>query len=305
LRRREGLYENHAKPNSKPQFPSQNGALRGVAEYFNRLPGPVPDRNPVSSILTGPGRFVLTLARRAMHGRFGNMATVPAVPPLAPSLGAIPPLENGDQLSRSEFERRYHAMPHLKKAELIEGTVHMPSPVRFKKHGKPHLKAAGWIHLYEAHTPGVEAADNATVRLDLDNEPQPDVILRILPERGGATSDSEDDYVEGAPELCVEVASSSAAYDCHSKKRAYRRNGVREYLIWLVGEGKIEWWRLAEDEYRLIEPDADGVIKSHVFPGLWLDADALLAHDSKRVIEVLRTGIESPEHAAFVARLAG
>ena len=226
------------------------------------------------------------------------MATLP----VAPSPHTVTSLENGDQLSRAEFERRYHLMPAVKKAELIEGTVYVPSPVRIHKHGKPHGKVMGWIHFYEAHTPGTEAADNTTVRLDLDNEPQPDVILRITPECGGATWDSEDGYVEGAPELCVEVASSSASYDCHAKKRAYRRNGVREYLIWLVDESRVEWWRLVEGEYVMIQEEA-GILKSKAFPGLWLDATALLASDSKRVLDVLQTGISSPEHGEFVATL--
>jgi Uma2 family endonuclease len=227
------------------------------------------------------------------------MATLPAVP--LPD--TVPLLENGDQLSRAEFERRYHLMTAVKKAELIEGTVYVPSPVRIQKHGKPHLEIAGWILTYKAHTHGTEGADNTTVRLDLDNEPQPDLILRILPECGGATRNSEDDYVEGAPELCIEVAASSASYDCHAKKRAYRRNGVREYLLWLVEDSRVEWWKLVDGEFRLIEPDGDGILKSAVFPGLWLDASALLAFDSKRVLTVLQTGIDSPEHGEFVARL--
>ena len=41
----------------------------------------------------------------------------------------ILPLEHGDHLTREEFERRYEAMPHVRKAELIEGVVYMPSPV--------------------------------------------------------------------------------------------------------------------------------------------------------------------------------
>src|SRR6516225_7808558 len=96
--------------------------------------------------------------------------------------GAIPPLENGDRLTRFEFERRYEAMPHLKKAELIEGEVYMPSPVRYRKHSRPHSHLIGWLTHYEAGTPGVEAGDNTSIRLDLDNEPQPDAHLIIAPD---------------------------------------------------------------------------------------------------------------------------
>lgn len=143
----------------------------------------------------------------------------------------LPSLENGDHLSRCEFERRYHARPDLKKAEFIEGRVYMPSPARAKSHGKPHGHLMGWLEVYCAATPGVECYDNTTVRLDLDNEPQPDALLRIEPEKGGHCHISEDDSLEGAPELIVEIAASSASYDLHEKLRAYRRNGVQEYLV--------------------------------------------------------------------------
>ena len=156
----------------------------------------------------------------------------------------IPTLENGDRLTRYEFERRYEAMPHVKKAELIEGVVYVASPVRYRRHGKPHGYIMGWLGLYCSATPGVEFADNSTVRLDLDNEPQPDALLRIDEELGGQSYISEDDYIEGAPELIVEVASSSAAYDLHDLLKAYRRNGVQEYIVWQIAEQKLNWFSL-------------------------------------------------------------
>ena len=213
-----------------------------------------------------------------------------------------PVLEAGDRLSRDEFERRYERLPHVKKAELIEGVVYMPSPLRAKAHGKPHSHLAGWLVTYESETPGVESFDNSTVRLDLDNEPQPDHVLIKSPERGGQTQFSEDDYIEGAPELAVEIVGSSRAYDLHQKKGAYRRNGVTEYLAWITGERRIVWWQLREGEYQEIVPDGDGLLRSRVFPGLWLDAAALLRGDLKAVLAALRRGLESPEHTTFVAR---
>ena len=140
----------------------------------------------------------------------------------------IPPLESGDRLTRHEFERRYTAMPHIKKAELIEGVVYLASPLRFRSHGQPHGDLIIWLGNYKVSTPGVELADNTTVRLDLDNEPQPDVVLLIDERLGGQARISDDDYIEGAPELVAEVAASSAAKDLHDKKRAYWRNGVQE-----------------------------------------------------------------------------
>src|SRR5437016_4743729 len=142
--------------------------------------------------------------------------------------GSIPPLEPGDRLSRAEFERRYSAMPQLKKAELIEGVVYLPSPLRYRLHGRPSRHLSGWLAAYEAATPGVEGADNSTARLDLDNEPQPDALLLIDPARGGQARISADDYVELAPEFVAEIAASSAGFDLHTKLHVYRRNGVRE-----------------------------------------------------------------------------
>lgn len=116
----------------------------------------------------------------------------------------IPPLENGNKLTHTEFGRRYQAMPNLKKAELIEGVVYVASPLRIKSHGEPHAYIMAWLGVYKAATPGVGVADNTTVLLDADNEPQPDAILRI--ETGGQSRINQDDYVEGAPELIVEIA---------------------------------------------------------------------------------------------------
>ena len=221
-----------------------------------------------------------------------------------PTSVRVPLLENGDRLTRAEFERRYAAMPSVNKAELIEGVVFMPSPARIKKHGAPQSDLVAWLRYYAAYTPGVETGDNTTIRLDLDNEPQPDVVLRILPETGGQTTDSEDDYIEGAPELAAEIASSSASYDLHQKKNAYRRNGVREYLAWVIEEQKLHWWELRDEQYLPLEPDAQGLIRSRVFPGLWLDTAALLGKDFARVLAVVAQGVASVEHAQFAARLA-
>ena len=214
-----------------------------------------------------------------------------------------PPLRNGDRLTRAEFERRYASRPDLKKAELIEGVVHMPSPVRFASHSQPHATIIGWLVAYCAATPGVKAADNATVRLDLDNEPQPDALLCIAPEAGGSVDLSTDDYVQGAPELIVEIAASSAAVDLHDKLRAYLRNGVQEYLVWRVPDRQIDWFVLREGEYRPLRADRDGMLESRVFPGLRLAGGALLHGDTAGVLAELQNGLRTPRHAEFVARL--
>ncbi|MBN4002871.1 Uma2 family endonuclease [Nostoc sp. LPT] len=212
----------------------------------------------------------------------------------------VPPLENGDRLTRFEFERRYNAMPKLKKAELIEGTVYMASPLRFEPHAEPHADLIGWLWTYKIVTPGVRLGDNPTVRLDLDNEPQPDAMLLIDAQAGGQSHLSQDGYVEGAPELVAEIAASSVTVDLGDKKRAYRRNGIQEYLVWQVFEQRIDWFHLEAGEYVNLHPDAAGVIQSQVFPGLWLDESALLAGDMQQVLTILQAEVNSIEHQAFV-----
>lgn len=221
---------------------------------------------------------------------------------LAPSGRSVIPLENGDRLPRGEFERRYLASPNLKKAELIEGVVHMPSPVR-AVHAEKHGDLLNWLGAYSAATPGVAVLDNATVRLDLDNEPQPDALLRIESEIIGQSRVDADGYLAGPPELVAEVAASSAAYDLHDKLHVYRRNGVLEYLVWRVYDGEFDWFVLTEDEYRPLAPDAAGILRSRTFPGLRLARRALLDGDFGAVLAELSKGLDTAEHAAFAAQL--
>ncbi len=218
-----------------------------------------------------------------------------------PTPANMPPLENGDRLSRAEFERRYAAMPPSVRAELVEGVVWMSSPVRVESHALPHGVLAGWAAVYHAHTPGIMLGDNATVRLDMDNEPQPDICLMIR--QGGQARIGDDDYIESAPEFVAEVAASSVSYDLGPKLNAYRRNGVREYLVWRVLDAAIDWFIWREGQYERLPAGADGVTRSEIFPGLWLDAAALLRGDLPQVHKVLHQGLASPPHADFVAHL--
>jgi len=204
----------------------------------------------------------------------------------------LPILESGDRLSRAEFERRYALVPANINAELIEGVVYVAAALRYNRHGRPHSLIMGWLMTYEAARSGVEVADNTTVRLDDNNEPQPDAILRVEENYGGQSRISEDDYVEGAPELIVEIASSSASYDLHDKLIAYQRNGVREYLVWLVEENEFRWYVLEKGTYRQQKPDRD-LLSSPFFPGLRLDVSALLAGDMAKVLSVLQSGLQS------------
>jgi Uma2 family endonuclease len=228
-------------------------------------------------------------------------AASPHQPPNPAEAPMVPPLENGDRLTRPEFERRYEAMPHLKKAELIEGVVYVGSPVRFTHHGQPDSDMQIWLGTYRVSTPGTGSGGNSTVRLDLDNEPQPDILLRR--EVGGSSRIDADGYIEGAPELVVEIAASSASYDLHDKLRAYRRNGVQEYIVWSVLDRRIHWLALHDGSYQPLTPDERGIVRSEVFPGLWLAATALLAGDMATVMATLQQGLAAAEHTAFVASL--
>jgi Uma2 family endonuclease len=236
---------------------------------------------------------------------YKELAPCPVLTPHPmPTQPVIPPLQPGDRLTRAEFERRLDAMPESVKAELIEGRVYISPPAFEEHHGIPHMAVNVLIGNYWVGTPGVVASDNSSLRLVLGNLPQPDTYLRVLPSHGGRTRRSPEGYIEGAPELVAEIAASSASYDLHEKLEAYRRNGVNEYLVWRTYENKLNWFILRSGHYQELAARSDGILCSEAFPGLWLDAAALLRLDLARVKHVLEQGVRSPEHAAFAARLA-
>lgn len=224
----------------------------------------------------------------------------------------VPVLQAGDVLTRDEFERRYNAMPELKKAELIEGIVYMMPRVPFW-HGRAVANLAGWLGSYQTWTSGLGAGMNCTVRLDWDNEPQPDILLFIPERAGGRSRVDADGFIEGPPELVIEVTASSVSYDLHQKLHVYRRNGVLEYLVHRVDDGEVDWFVLEGSSYVRQQPDAQSVLASRVFPGLRLDVPALLREDLKTLdgaqadLRALHAAVErgcaGAEHAAFVRRL--
>jgi Uma2 family endonuclease len=231
------------------------------------------------------------------------METTPRTPTLETTPPPrIPPLHNGDHLTREEFERRYAAMPHIKKAELIDGVVYMPSPVS-NDHSGAHFDLIGWLAQYRAATPGIAGGDNGTLRLDTNNEPQPDAFLRILTSHGGRARVDEDGYVTGAPELVAEVAVSSVSLDLHGKLQVYRRNHVREYVVWRVEDRAIDWFVLRDQRYEPLALTSTGHYHSEALPGLWLDPGALVRGDLLTVFQAAQQGIASPGHTTFVAQL--
>ena len=222
-------------------------------------------------------------------------STVKPIGSSRPGDSAIPPLENGDHLTRAEFERRYDAMPDLKKAELIEGVVYMASPGPHERHGEPHFDLIGWLGHYATATPGVEGGDNSSLRLDLDNMPQPDAFLYDPAPHRRPGRISEDDYIEGGPELIAEVASSSVSYDLHDEApTSIAAMGCANTSSGGSGTGRSTGSSCARGSTSGCRSARTGIYRSEVFPGLWLDPAALIRGDSRRVVEVVGAG---PGHA--------
>jgi len=213
----------------------------------------------------------------------------------------VPELAGGDKLTRAEFLARWEANPEITKAELIGGIVFMPSPVSVE-HGEMEGALGTWLGTYIAATPGTASGHNTTSFL-LEDTPQPDLYLRLLPESGGK-SWVEEKYLQGVPELLAEICRSSASYDLHVKLDLYQAAGIPEYLAILLFEREVRWHALVNGRYQLLPADADGLWRSRIFPGLWLDGQALLAGNLQQVLSRLQEGINSPEHKQFVTVLA-
>lgn len=223
--------------------------------------------------------------------------------PTRPTTRCLPRLENGEHLDQKTFHARYAAMPKTKKAELIGGRVYIVASPLHPLHGVHHSRLMGWLEVFLANTPGTNVFDNTSAILGDDSEPQPDGCLFIRTENGGQTRFDADGWLIGTPELIVEVASSSESYDLHEKRADYERYGVREYLVYAARQQRVYWWIRRGDRYEELAPGPDGVYRSETFPGLWLDAPALVLADATKLHEVLKLGLATPEHAAFVAKL--
>ena len=232
--------------------------------------------------------------RKTVRGRAGS--------PLPAANAVVPRLLNGDHLTVPEFERRYEATPEVKFAELIEGIV-VKSPPISNLHSDGHSLVHELLQRYARATAGTGATICASLRLDGQNEYQPDAMLRIKSGPLARSKVAPDGLLEGSPEFAAEIAVSSAGYDLHEKKAVYERALVREYFVWQVMDAKINWFALEEGQYVELQPRADGVICSRVFPGLWLDIRALLAGDEEEVLRILDRGLKSPAHGTFVRKM--
>ena len=204
-----------------------------------------------------------------------------------------PVLENGDRLTVLEFMRRYEGMSGVRKAQLIEGSVHMPSPVRADAHAEPDGLIQGWLFLYSIGHPDLKIYPNATLIMDADNAVQPDAIMCSRPHAGGRVWLDDKGYLHGSPEMVCEIAASSASIDLHSKFQAYRRNGVLEYVVWLTDEKTVRWFHLEEGNF--VEQKAKGgLLASRTFEGLVLDVKALLRGDKVKLAATL-TACQAPK----------
>ena len=215
----------------------------------------------------------------------------------------IPPLQNGDHLALEEFERRWNNMPDLKKVELLNGVVFMPPPVSVTEHGFPHSDLIYWLGSYRVATHGVRLADNGTLRSSNETESQPDAMLVILPEFGGNVAFDSAGVAVGAPELVAEVSSTSVNYDLHTKLQIYQELGIPEYLVWRTADRAVDWFVLRDSRYVRLEPSSDGILRSSVFPGLWLDWAALVNGDMQNVARILQQGMATAEYTAFAKGL--
>lgn len=216
---------------------------------------------------------------------------------------AIPPLRQGARLSRLEFMRRYEAMPESTRAELIGGAVVLRGATSHTGHGAPHARMAAWLNRYIEFTPNLDGGISATIGLDDDNVPEPDLYLLLPLQAGGQCIVTEDGYLEGPPALVAEIAASSESIDLNRKFKSYRDHGVREYIVWRVQQKAVDWFVLERGEYEPLAT-SDGILRSRVCPGLWLDPAALVKRQMRRVREVLDQGMATAEYRAF-AQLVG
>lgn len=209
-------------------------------------------------------------------------------------------LRAGMKLRQPEFHRLYEKHPDDEKFELIDGVVYMASP-SVGEHGLGSFRLIGAIMYYESKTPGVQGGDNMTTILGWDSEPQPDALLRILPECGGQSHFNEHDFLVGTPELVAEVAVSSLRVDLGKKLDMYEKYGVQEYIVFDAKDRSLHWFQLPGHD--MIHPDAAGIYKSRLFPGLWIDSKALARGDAAGLFAAVEAGTKTAAHKKFAAKL--
>jgi len=209
-------------------------------------------------------------------------------------------LAPGDRMELKEFLERWDQLPELKFAELIDGVVYMPSAVSLP-HGDFDRLAGSVFGYYRLRSGICSGSTNATW-LMRESAPQPDLALYLQPEYGGQTKIGPRKLGSGIPELTVEVCISSRSYDLGPKLALNERVGVPEYLAILTEEKRFEWRTLVQDSYQFLQPD-NGVFRSRILPGLWIDEPAFWRADGPRLLTVLEDGMDSPEFLEFKRKL--
>ena len=224
------------------------------------------------------------------------MSVAFAEPP--PAAAADPDaLRDGMRMNRAEFHRRYLRMDRIDpsfRAELIEGVVHLRDPMSASEpHATFQQWISAWCYEYLKRTPGLKSLVAPTVLLDDDAEPEPDVMLRRRVPGEDATG-----YVDRTPEFVVEVSVSTLRKDLGPKFRDYQRAGVPEYLVVDVTGERLHWFvRDADGLLVDLPPDADGLLKSREFPGLWLDPAAFFAEDAAGIEAAVAAGVAARDAA--------
>ena len=286
-------------------IPAMDQALRSAGV---KAPGTAGVPNAVSQLFGGDTAKGKAKTQAKAKGKANPVETQPDTSLLNNQPGALSSLlYQGQRLDREEFYRRIEQWiaqgKNPRGIERLEGVVYMPASIRVEQHSEPQAYIIAWLGTYAASTPPVQVGGNATSKLDPDNDPEADALLRIRPEYGGSSGTDRRGYIVGSPELLTEVTGATRQRDLETKFEIYRRNGVREYIVWETLADELYWFMLDDGEYVRQEPGEDGLIKSGVFPGLWLHAESLLNGDLARVLQVVQQGIASAEHAAFVTRL--
>ena len=228
---------------------------------------------------------------------------------------AVAELHTGACLTQPVFHALYERTPPGFTAELVEGVVFVASPLS-RRHGVPHFKFGGMLSIYDDHTPGIEGGDNVSVVLTGTGESQPDLYLRVRRDHGGRSrtfsvedgvrteSDDDGDYLTTGPEFVLEVAKSSRTLDLNGKRRDYRVGGVLEYVVADVNRRETHWFDFSSGSDAPVPIPADGIVRCRSMPGLWLNGPALFDRRGKAAHDTLLTGLATPEHAAFVQKLA-
>jgi Uma2 family endonuclease len=226
---------------------------------------------------------------------FGSDEPGPAV--------AEPFLFEGQRLDQPTFHTIYEQMPEDFKAELIDGVVYLMNMPLYADHSDPDSYMIGLLFTYSMETPGTRVRNGITTKLGPRSEVQPDSCLLIEPEFGGRTQLDAQKAMVAAPELVVEIGSSTLRRDLDAKKKVYEEAGALEYVVYAAQDRKFHWFVLQDGRFVPLTLDAEGLYRSRAFPGFWLDEAAFIANDGQGVMAALRRGLESPEHAEFVERL--